>query len=188
MRVVSRGVSVTGMSFLRSFELKTTVLSALRGVETKGKRTHSMPTIPSTTRFSPVIVPVLSKQQISTRPAKGMRNGSVQKIAAKRTLKSVRSSPQRWKREKVDVQYLLRATRLAFTAMVSSMGSSGGTTEVIMMTQSRRSLERLRSCSSPARPQRASVSRFVNEAGEEETHPWSRRKHSRQSQRREGKR
>lgn len=43
--------------------------------------THSTPTTPSTTRFSPVIVPVLSKQQISTRPANGILKGSVQKMA-----------------------------------------------------------------------------------------------------------
>lgn len=50
-------------------------------------------------------------------------------------------------------QYLLRATRLALTAIESSMGSSGGTTEVMMMTQSSKSLERLRSCSRPATTQ-----------------------------------
>lgn len=45
------------------------------------KEAYSTPTTPSTTKFSPVIVPVLSKQQISTLPAKGIRKGSVQKIA-----------------------------------------------------------------------------------------------------------
>lgn len=44
--------------------------------------TYSTPTIPSRTRFSAVIVPVLSKQQTSTRPAEGMRKGSVQKMAS----------------------------------------------------------------------------------------------------------
>lgn len=34
--------------------------------------------LPSTTRLSVVSVPVLSKQHISTLPANGMRNGSVQ--------------------------------------------------------------------------------------------------------------
>lgn len=43
--------------------------------------THSTPATPSTMRFSAVIVPVLSKQQTSTRPANGIRKGSVQKIA-----------------------------------------------------------------------------------------------------------
>lgn len=42
-----------------------------------------MPATPSRTRFSAVIVPVLSKQQISTRPANGIRNGSVQNMASK---------------------------------------------------------------------------------------------------------
>lgn len=37
--------------------------------------------MPSTMRSSPVIVPVLSKQQTSTRPASGILNGSVQKMA-----------------------------------------------------------------------------------------------------------
>jgi hypothetical protein len=41
-------------------------------------RTYSRPAIPSTTRLSLVSVPVLSKQQISTLPANGIRNGSVQ--------------------------------------------------------------------------------------------------------------
>ena len=43
-------------------------------------RTYSRPAIPSTTRLSLVSVPVLSKQQISTLPANGIRNGSVQNI------------------------------------------------------------------------------------------------------------
>jgi hypothetical protein len=42
--------------------------------------TYSIPAIPSTTRLSLVSVPVLSKQQISTLPANGIRNGSVQNI------------------------------------------------------------------------------------------------------------
>jgi hypothetical protein len=42
-----------------------------------------MPATPSKTKFSAVIVPVLSKQQISTRPADGIRNGSVQNMADK---------------------------------------------------------------------------------------------------------
>jgi hypothetical protein len=40
--------------------------------------TYSSPAIPSTTRLSLVSVPVLSKQHISTLPANGIRNGSVQ--------------------------------------------------------------------------------------------------------------
>lgn len=51
----------------------------------ESEKSHLTPTTPSTTRFSPVIVPVLSKQQMSTRPAKGMRKGSVQKMAASTT-------------------------------------------------------------------------------------------------------
>lgn len=43
---------------------------------------HSTPTTPSTRRSSPVIVPVLSKQQTSTLPAEGIRKGSTQKMAA----------------------------------------------------------------------------------------------------------
>jgi hypothetical protein len=42
---------------------------------------YSIPAIPSTTRSSPVMVPVLSKQQTSTRPANEIRKGSVQKMA-----------------------------------------------------------------------------------------------------------
>ena len=45
------------------------------------RNAHSTPATPSNTRFSAVIVPVLSKQHTSTCPAKGIRNGSVQKMA-----------------------------------------------------------------------------------------------------------
>lgn len=45
------------------------------------RKTHSTPTMPSKTKFSAVIVPVLSKQHTSTRPANGIRNGSVQNMA-----------------------------------------------------------------------------------------------------------
>ena len=76
-----------------------------------------VPTIPCTSKSSPVIVPVLSKQQTSTRPAYGIRNGSVQKMAC-----------------------LASATSEALTAIDSSMGSSGGTTDVIISTQSSMSL------------------------------------------------
>ena len=131
--------------------------------QSSGRMTYSTPAIPSTTRFSPVMVPVLSKQQMSTRPANGMRNGSVQKIAAEQVrvfvsnkndlqqLSSLKASSTLKARRNATrhSQYLLRATRLALTAIESSMGSSGGTTEVMMMTQSSRSLERLRSCSRP---------------------------------------
>ena len=61
-----------------------------------------------------MIVPVLSKQQTSTRPANGIRKGSVQKIA-----------------------YFCNATKLALTAKLSSLGSSGGSTLVMIMMQSR---------------------------------------------------
>ena len=40
--------------------------------------------------------------------------------------------------------FLARATRLAFTAMVNSMGSSGGMTLVIIITQFSNSLKRSR--------------------------------------------
>lgn len=40
--------------------------------------------MPSTTRLSLVNVPVLSKQQISTFPAKGIRKGSVQNTPEKK--------------------------------------------------------------------------------------------------------
>lgn len=45
--------------------------------------------------------------------------------------------------------YLDRAAREALTAMESSMGSSGGTTEVMMRTQSSRSLDFFMPFSSP---------------------------------------
>lgn len=45
--------------------------------------TYFKPATPSTTKLSLVSVPVLSKQQISTFPANGIRNGSVQYTTAK---------------------------------------------------------------------------------------------------------
>jgi hypothetical protein len=69
---------------------------------------------PCSSIASLVSVPVLSKQQTSTLPAKGMRKGSVQKTERRRS-----------------------ARRLALTAIVSSIGSSGGMTEVTTIAQFR---------------------------------------------------
>jgi hypothetical protein len=95
---------------------------------------HSTPATPSTTRFSAVIVPVLSKQQTSTRPANGMRNGSVQNIATKGLNTDIDAncggSPN-----------FDKATREAFTAKDNSMGNSGGTTLVTINTQSSKSFD-----------------------------------------------
>ena len=76
---------------------------------------------PSSSRWSVVSVPVLSKQQTSTRPANGIRNGSVQ-----------------------NTRRLTSATSDALTAIVSSIGSSGGMTLVMIMTQLSSSLKRSR--------------------------------------------
>lgn len=81
----------------------------------------SSTTTPSTWNSSAVIVPVLSKHATSTRPASVMRQGSVQK------------TPTR-----------MSAATLALTASESSMGSSGGTTDVMIMMQWRSSFQRLR--------------------------------------------
>jgi hypothetical protein len=62
-------------------------------------------------------VPVLSKQQVSTFPANGIRKGSVQKMAI------LWSAMMDW-----------------FTAIVSSIGNSGGMTEVMTSEQFRKSL------------------------------------------------
>ena len=78
-----------------------------------------VPATPSTTRLSVVKVPVLSKQQRSTLPQNGIRNGSVQKTASLESCSS-------------DV----------LTARDSSMGSSGGTTEVKIKVHSKKSLYR----------------------------------------------
>ena len=75
--------------------------------------THFMPATPST-RFLAVIVPVLSKQQASTLPAKGIWKGSVQKMA-----------------------HFCIATKLALTAKLSSIDYSGGTKLVMIIMQSR---------------------------------------------------
>ena len=72
---------------------------------------------PSYRSSSSVSVPVLSKQQTSHRPASTTRNGSVQ-----------------------NTRFFASAMRDVFTAMDSSMGSSGGMTEVRMVTQFRKSL------------------------------------------------
>ena len=84
------------------------------------------PATPSTTKSSPVNVPVLSKQAISTLPAYGIRNGSVQKIAN-----------------------LDNAASEVFTARDNSMGNSGGTTLVMIKMQSNSNLERFLSTSTP---------------------------------------
>ena len=78
-RVVSRPVALTSTSLIGSEGL----CAGKRSPLAKEVWTHSTPATPSTTRFSAVMVPVLSKQQTSTRPAKGMRKGSVQKIASR---------------------------------------------------------------------------------------------------------
>mmetsp|Transcript_8637 Transcript_8637/g.33966 ORF Transcript_8637/g.33966 Transcript_8637/m.33966 type:complete len:239 (+) Transcript_8637:674-1390(+) len=72
---------------------------------------------PSYRSSSSVSVPVLSKQHTSHRPASTTRNGSVQ-----------------------NTRLLDSAMRDVLTAMDSSMGSSGGMTEVRMVTQFRKSL------------------------------------------------
>jgi hypothetical protein len=95
--------------------------------------THFTPTTPSSTRFSAVIVPVLSKQQTSTRPANGILNGSVQNIARNSQLSVLKAM---W----VYTPNFDSATRLALTAKLSSMGNSGGTTLVIIRTQSNSNL------------------------------------------------
>jgi hypothetical protein len=82
---------------------------------------------------SVVSVPVLSKQQMSTLPANGMRNGSVQKMAAAR---SAAAGAER---------------RGALTQLrQGSMGSSGGMTEVMISTQSSTTFQRVRPDSMPA--------------------------------------
>ena len=52
-------------------------------IATVKRKAHLTPVMPSNTRFSTVIVPVLSKQHTSTCPAKGIQNGSVQNMAIK---------------------------------------------------------------------------------------------------------
>ncbi|OMH85555.1 hypothetical protein AX774_g894 [Zancudomyces culisetae] len=75
------------------------------------------PATPSTTNCSPVSVPVLSKHNTSNLPANGIRNGSVQYIA-----------------------YFDNAINDEFTAIDSSIGNSGGTTDVIIRIQSSNTL------------------------------------------------
>mmetsp|Transcript_36688 Transcript_36688/g.90962 ORF Transcript_36688/g.90962 Transcript_36688/m.90962 type:complete len:407 (-) Transcript_36688:1301-2521(-) len=67
---------------------------------------------PSTIMLSDVSVPVLSKQHTSTFPAEGMRNGSVQYTPA-----------------------ICKARSEELTAKESSIGNSGGTTEVMTNVQ-----------------------------------------------------
>mmetsp|Transcript_17043 Transcript_17043/g.59352 ORF Transcript_17043/g.59352 Transcript_17043/m.59352 type:complete len:350 (+) Transcript_17043:273-1322(+) len=92
---------------------------------------------PWTSSCSQVSVPVLSKQQTSTAPAKAMRKGSVQKMPC-----------------------LANAASELVTASDNSMGSSGGTTDVTMRMQCRQSLKRLRRGSArPARSTNAAAAR-----------------------------
>ena len=76
-----------------------------------------MPVTPSTIKSSLVSVPVLSKHVISTLPANGMRKGSVQKMPN-----------------------FASDTRDVFTASASSIGSSGGITDVRISVHSSNSL------------------------------------------------
>lgn len=80
----------TSVKLTRCSGLERLNKRAQQGERQRRSDTNSTPTTPSTTRFSAVMVPVLSKQQMSTRPAKGIRKGSVQKMAGnhrKRVLK-----------------------------------------------------------------------------------------------------
>lgn len=73
--------------------------------------------MPSTTKLSLVSVPVLSKQQISTFPANGILNGSVQ------------NTPN-----------FDNANSDVFTANDNSIGNSGGTTDVKISVHSKNNL------------------------------------------------
>ena len=92
-----------------------------------------MPTTSSNTRFSAVIIPILSKQHMSTGPANGILNSSVQNIAV-----TVFSCLH--KQNGKNLPYFDIVTKLALTAKLSSIGSSGGMTLVMMSTQSNNSL------------------------------------------------
>lgn len=61
-----------------SSELRRETSNWVKLVRVKRETYSCIPATPSTTKSSLVSVPVLSKQQISTLPAKGIRNGSVQ--------------------------------------------------------------------------------------------------------------
>ena len=76
------------------------------------KATSVFVAMPSYLRVSSVSVPVLSKQHTSTRPASVTRNGSVQYT-----------------------RLFANAMSDVLTAMDISIGSSGGITEVKMVTQ-----------------------------------------------------
>mmetsp|Transcript_1351 Transcript_1351/g.5317 ORF Transcript_1351/g.5317 Transcript_1351/m.5317 type:complete len:369 (-) Transcript_1351:330-1436(-) len=91
--------------------------SASPGARAAVKATSLAVATPSYRSSSSVSVPVLSKQHTSHRPASTTRNGSVQ-----------------------NTRLLDSAMRDVLTAMDSSMGSSGGMTEVRMVTQFRKSL------------------------------------------------
>lgn len=80
---------------------------------------YESPAIPSTTKLSLVKVPVLSKQHMSILPANGILNGSVQKTKS-----------------------LLRASKDELTAKESSIGNSGGTTDVRISVHSKNNLYR----------------------------------------------
>lgn len=95
-------------------------------------KTYSIPATPSRTRFSAVIVPVLSKQQTSTRPANGILNGSVQKIATQ----NYQNPSLLVANKSQNIPNFDNATKLALTAKLNSIGNSGGTTLVMINTQS----------------------------------------------------
>lgn len=113
------------------------------------------PATPRTTKLSLVNVPVLSKQQISTFPANGILKGSVQNTSMQEgrrqfnhcckhlcnILKIINNILHTCKTEmNIYIQSLASAIRDVLTARESSIGSSGGTTEVRMSVHSRNNL------------------------------------------------
>mmetsp|Transcript_8587 Transcript_8587/g.34986 ORF Transcript_8587/g.34986 Transcript_8587/m.34986 type:complete len:433 (+) Transcript_8587:2477-3775(+) len=94
----------------------TTPASSEHEAATSFSSTPTLPPLtgetPASTRWSVVMVPVLSKRHASTRPPYGMRKGSVQKICA-----------------------FISVMSAVLTAMAVWSGSSGGTTRVTISTQ-----------------------------------------------------
>lgn len=102
--------------------------------------------MPSTTRLLLVRVPVLSKQQTCTLPAKGIRNGSVQNTSTTNEIVQDTIFLQCNKEYTLfaHLHNLARDSNDEFTANDNSTGSSGGITDVRMRMHSKNSLYLLR--------------------------------------------
>mmetsp|Transcript_17425 Transcript_17425/g.30412 ORF Transcript_17425/g.30412 Transcript_17425/m.30412 type:complete len:222 (+) Transcript_17425:481-1146(+) len=114
----TRSLSACGAA---SVSLSSSSSSAVVSSSGEDRATSARPAMPNNLKLDRVNVPVLSKQHVTTLPAKGIRNGSVQKIPS-----------------------FTKFINDVFTANDNSIGNSGGTTDVIIIVQFKNNFHRSR--------------------------------------------